>query len=455
MDWASAGLAALEFLAHEMALAAASGFVLLGIGDLGIDFVWMVRWLGLSRQPRQAIDAASEPAEPGRLAIFIPAWDEAAVIGRMLARSLAVIDHSDYRIYVGCYPNDPATIETVRSVRDDRVRLVIGPRPGPTSKADCLNALWDRMEADEKAEGRRFKAIILHDAEDIVHPDGLRILDRLSGQYWLVQLPVIPMIHPASLWISGHYADEFAEAHGKEMVVRCALDAGLPSAGVGCAFSREALAMVAEREGQPFDADSLTEDYELGLRIKALGGRQIFVRAFDTDGALIATREYFPSDLDAAIRQKGRWMAGIALAGWDRLGWGGSASDHWMRARDRQSLLAACLLFCGYASIALWLTLGLAGTAVAWDSFEQDGALLIVLQLNLALLCWRITMRMAFVTNAYGWRQGLIAVPRILVGNLIAIFAAMDALARYSTIRRCGRSEWGKTAHAFPPDLPA
>jgi adsorption protein B len=36
--------------------------------------------------------------------------------------------------------------------------------------------------------------------------------------------------------ISGHYCDEFAEAHGKFMPVRQKLGASLPLAGVGCAI---------------------------------------------------------------------------------------------------------------------------------------------------------------------------------------------------------------------------
>ena len=40
-----------------------------------------------------------------------------------------------------------------------------------------------------------------------------------------------------------------AEAHGKELVVREAIGAGLPSAGVGCAIARDALAALAEQDG--------------------------------------------------------------------------------------------------------------------------------------------------------------------------------------------------------------
>src|SRR3546814_16283297 len=82
--------------------------------------------------------------------------EESRLIGAMRATALARIEHPNYRLYVGTYPNDRATIDAVIEVarRDARVRLVIGPHPGPTTKADCLNALWRallRDEADRKS----------------------------------------------------------------------------------------------------------------------------------------------------------------------------------------------------------------------------------------------------------------------------------------------------------------
>lgn len=114
------------------------------------------------------------------------------------------------------------------------------------------------------------------------------------------------------------------------MVVRDALRAGLPGAGVGCAASRRALDWLVARHGQghgqgqagetgaglPFASDSLTEDYELGLAIAAEGGRCRFVRARGEDGRLIATRAFFPHRFDTVVRQKARWVLGIALQGW-------------------------------------------------------------------------------------------------------------------------------------------
>ena len=340
MDGAELFFAIAGFVMHEAMLFAACGFLLLGAGDLLVDIIWIGRTAtrALVRSTKAAADTLPAPERSGLLAVFVPAWDEAAVIGEMLLTTLDRFDHPDYRVYVGTYPNDPATIAAVQAIRDPRLRLVIGPVPGPTTKADCLNRLWDALVADERADGRAAKAIVLHDAEDVVHPAELRIFDRLIERFDLVQLPVLPIVDRSTTAVSASYADEFAESHGKELVVREAIGAGIPSAGVGCAFSRGALEEVAALNGgRPFAADSLTEDYELGLKLHALGGRGAFVRLPATEGGrVVATKEYFPGTIEAAVNQKSRWIVGIALSGWDRLGWSGGVAECWMRLRDRQ-----------------------------------------------------------------------------------------------------------------------
>ena len=453
MDVAGPLLGGMDFIMREAALFAATGFLVLGLSDLAVDLLWLGHRARRLARPAPTIATLPPPARPGRLAIFVPAWDEAAVIGDMLRGAAAAWPDGDWRLYVGTYGNDPATAAAAAAAAsaEPRIRVEAGLEPGPTTKADCLNRLWRALLADEAAEGRPAKAIVLHDAEDVVHPAELRLFDALIERFELVQLPVLPLIDPNSPWIGAHYADEFSESHGKEMVVRGALGAGLPSAGVGCAFSREALGRLAsDRGGLPFDADSLTEDYELGLRLAEAGGRRAFVRLLADDGAVVAIREYFPGTLAAAVRQKARWMTGIALSGWDRLGWSGGLAERWMRLRDRQSLLAAILLAAGYASLASWLVLkgwqGAGGRGPA----PLPATLSALVAVNFGLLAWRLGLRAAFTAAAYGWREGLRAVPRTAVGNFVTMLAAASALSRYRALRRGGRPRWDKTAHIVP-----
>lgn len=448
---------------RELALFAAAGFLVGGLDELAIDLIWAARagWRRLvvySRFARADLASLAAPVAPGRIAVFIPAWDEAAVIGAMLATALARFGAGDYRLYVGCYPNDPGTREAVRAIaaRDPRVRPVLCSRAGPTTKADCLNHLWAALLADEAADGVRAKAVVLHDAEDVVDAGELAVFDRLIERFDLVQLPVLPIVHPGVGWfarlVSGHYCDEFAEAHGKLVVVREALGAAIPSAGVGCAIARAALGELADAAGgRPFDAASLTEDYELGLTIAGQGRGGAFVRlpAGDAGEGLVAVRAFFPHELGAAVRQKARWMTGIALAGWDRLGWEGGIAERWMRLRDRRALLAALVLAAGYGALLIWGV----QAALAWLGLvpPPDAGLPAWLVLvNVALACWRLAVRAGFVGAAYGWRAALCVPARTIVGNFIAMMAARRALFRYLGLLRGEVLHWDKTAHHFP-----
>lgn len=457
MDGLGALFFTMDFAAREAALFAAAGFLLLGASDLLVDILWITHSIRRTRRrlPSACAATLARPAVPGRIIVFIPAWQEDAVIGRMLEASLERIAHDDYRLYVGCYPNDSATIAAVHAIDDARVRLVIGEAPGPTTKADCLNTLWRALIADEAAAGFIAKAVVLHDAEDVVHSAELRVFDTLIERFDMVQLPVLPLIDRDSRWIAGHYADEFAEAHGKELVVREMLGAALPSAGVGCAFARGALAEIAGDTG-PFDPSCLTEDYEVGLRLHAAGRRAVFVRLPGlASGPVVVTREYFPATIDAAVAQKARWMVGIALAGWDRLGWSGGWAERWMRLRDRQSVLAAVLLVAGYFALLAFVALHLATLAGLYQPAPLPRTLRTLFEVSLAMLGWRLAMRSLFVGRAYGWKEALRAPPRVVVSNIIAMMAARRALAGYLGIRRTGTVRWDKTRHAFPQVLPA
>lgn len=306
----------------------------------------------------------------------------------------------------------------------------------------------------EVAEGRRYKAIVLHDAEDVVHADEIRVFDAMIDRFDMVQLPVLPLIAPHSRWIAGHYADEFAEAHGKHLIMREALGAAVPSAGVGCAFARDMIGAIAEeRAGAPFDAASLTEDYEIGLRIAERRGRTVFVSMRDETGALICTQEHFPDTLEAAVKQKARWLTGISLAGWDRLGWSGSWRERWMRLHDRRTSLSALVLFAAYcATIGYGLSMTLTYLGLASPPLQPKW-LDTALTITACLMVWRLGFRAYWTAQAYGWREGIRSVPRVIICNVVAMIAARRAIANYIQQLRTGSVVWEKTTHRFPAEM--
>lgn len=445
-------------VAAELALFAGVGFLLFGLNDLAVDLIYLGRrfWRSATVYKRHRRAYASYYVfnkNPGFLAILVPAWDESAVIASMLKATVGRLDYEDYRIFVGHYRNDPATAVAIARVKDERIGAIQVEADGPTTKADCLNHLYDALIAYETDTGKSAKAVVLHDAEDVVHPFELRIFDELIDRAALIQLPVLPLVDSSSRLISGHYCDEFAEAHIKELVVREAVGASIPLAGVGCAIARGPLAkLAAMHEGRPFAGGSLTEDYEMGLRLGNLGFKTMFVRipAQPGEPGIVASRGYFPATLGAAVRQKARWLGGIAFAGWDRLGWSGGLGERWMRLRDRRGPFAALLIVAAYLAALLWSQVWLAAQLGAPIQVRIDPGLMVLLTINGWLLLWRVLMRAAFTTSAYGLEEGLLSLPRLFVGNLIAVLAAFRAVSQHIG----GRTpRWDKTQHAFPAEM--
>ena len=153
--------------------------------------------------------------------------------------------------------------------------------------------------------------------------------------------------------------------------------------------------------------------------------------------------------LGAAVRQKARWLGGIAFAGWDRLGWSGGIGERWMRLRDRRGPFAALLIVAAYMAAFLWSQLWLARALGAPVEVRIDSLLVALLTVNAWLLAWRVLMRAVFTASAYGLEEGLLSMPRLFVGNLIAVLAAFRAFSLHSR----GRTpRWDKTQHIFPKE---
>ena len=451
-------LPVLDVLQKEMLLFASLCFLIGAIDDMVFDGLWIFyrlrrRLFVYSRYRRATVETLGDATPDSRLAIFVPAWNEAPVIGAMLERCLRQWRAGAYRIYVGCYPNDKATIAAVAAAASgsEELRLVICRQNGPTTKADCLNHLWDALCQDEIEEKRNYAGVVLHDAEDLVHPEELRLLRHLVSRAALVQLPVIPRRATRSRWIAGHYGDEFAELHGKQMVMREALGASMPSAGVGCAFARDALMNLSARtQGNPFDSRSMTEDYELGLKLTEGDSRGIFVRLRDQRGQLVATQEFFPDKLADAVRQKSRWIAGISLSGWDRLGWNKGWRENWMRLRDRKATIAAMVLAIAYMAVILTAILLVAELLGFYRLQPVSEFLGILLVINAGALIWRQLLKSCFVFALYGLREALLSMPRTVVANIINIMAAWRAIGHYTRQLVGDPVNWEKTAHFFP-----
>lgn len=441
------------------------------IDDFAVDCIYVLRRIYRRIVVAPRIHKASDKSLAGlrkqqkAFAICVPAWDESAVIAQMLERAVRDIRYDNYRLFVGVYRNDPATRQAVEALRarngDCRHRIIIVDHPaiGPTSKADCLNTLYAHVRDNAPwAREQRVAGFILHDAEDIIHPSELVIFNHLIDRADIIQLPVIPLARPLFDLVGGHYQDDFAENHTKDLVVREALGCGVPSAGVGCAFSREALESLAMlRGGQPFDKNSVTEDYDVALELCGLGFRGIFVRLPSMGGkrTFVATQEYFPNTFRTAAKQKSRWLLGIALESWTKRGWSGSLAERYMLWRDRKSILSAMTTAAGYALFVIFILAALREGATMRSqmaALAPEGSIVrALIWINLFFLANRVLQRFTFVYRSYGLLQALISPLRIVVGNAINFAAAWQAVTSFHRAQTTGQgSDWGKTNHQIP-----
>lgn len=413
-----------------------------GIDDLLVDLGRLWMWLVQRRRPPPAGAAAPRP----RIAIFVPLWREDAVIARMVEHNLAAIDYPDYAFFLGAYPNDQRTLAALRDLeaRFRHVHIALCPHDGPTSKADCLNWIYQRMLLFEEEKGVRYDLVVTHDAEDLIHRDGLRSIGDLTAGYGMIQLPVLALQTPLRKLTHGVYCDEFAEYQFRDMPLRQFMGSFVPSCGVGTGFTREALErLAAAGHNCVFDPSCLTEDYENGVRLHRLGFRQAFVAA--RRSSPIATREYFPQTFRSAVRQRTRWVTGIALQGIERHGWRGSWRDRYWFWRDRKGLL-------GNPSSFLANLLFIYGCAT-WpiESLAASPLLERALVATLSLQIYRICVRIGFVSHIYGWRFAAAVPLRIIHANWINTVATVFALFRYARARWRGEPLlWLKTDHAYP-----
>ncbi|HEV8163053.1 MAG TPA: glycosyltransferase, partial [Actinomycetota bacterium] len=253
------------------------GILINGLEELWVDANYMVR--GLHRRDRRIVTLEElRAAPPRRIAMMVPAWQESDVIERMLDHNLGSLDYDPalLDIFVGTYSNDPATQRKVEAVarRSPNVHKVVVPHAGPTCKADCLNWVYQGVALAEQRSGQRFDILLMHDAEDVIHPLALRLYSLLIPKHEFVQTPVFSLPLPRTKLVGATYIDEFAEHHLKDMLVREAMGGLVPSAGVGSAFARDAFEEIALAHDQnPFNVDSLTEDYEVGLKFRLAGKR--------------------------------------------------------------------------------------------------------------------------------------------------------------------------------------
>lgn len=414
--------------------------------------------------------------EEAPLAILVPTWQEAGVIGRMVKLAVSTTEYHNYHAFIGTYPNDKETqAEVDELVRNHpNIHKVVTHNPGPTNKSDCLNNIVEQIFEFEKTHNMEFSAFIFHDAEDVTHPLELKLFNYLIDGNDLIQLPVVPFERKWYEFTGAHYEDEFAEIHGKDLIVRESMLGFVPSAGVGTAINRKALNKLIElHKGKPFDTETLTEDYNMGFELFHEKMKLIFVRipveseelttnmfgkpVVKKKTTYIAVREFFPNNFGASVRQKTRWLIGIVFQGWGTIGWQKGAKLRYFLYRDRKSIVT------NLANVfAYFLVLNVVGMMIyskitqdAWwfpPLLKEGGFIWWLLILNAFFFFVRIIQRAYFTGRTYGVKNALLSVPRVVWGNIINFVAMVKAgstmIAHSISGEKIG---WDKTTHDFLP----
>jgi hypothetical protein len=266
-----------------------------GLDDLYIDLMYWV----LKRRHKAKLPDFSEmydkPEKP--IAITFGAWNESGVIGRTLSFTVKNLKYKNYRIFVGVYPNDQKTIDVVSkiSAMDSRIKMVINPQDGPTTKADNLNVLYAAITDFEKQFGE-FEILLVHDAEDFIHPRSLKLYNFLIGYkgYHGIQIPVVPIKSQLGNTIHRTYCDAFAETHTKDMIIRQEMGTFMPFSGTGMGFHRKSMYCI-EMINEKLFTEKVFHTEEFGKEYLDPFGRIVNVNPgyFDNDEGVTVSPEYY------------------------------------------------------------------------------------------------------------------------------------------------------------------
>ncbi|RDU96354.1 glycosyl transferase family protein [Trinickia dinghuensis] len=469
-----------SYLSVLNAVAMATAFIIFisTMDDLFLDgYYWLFQFKRLLRgESNESVDAqALRELDEQYLAIMVPAWKEYDVIAKMIDNTLATMEYERYIIFAGTYHNDAeTTAEVERMVRRHPGRVVRATvlNDGPTCKADCLNWIIGAIRRYETTHHIEFAGVIMHDCEDVIHPIELKYFNYAIRDNDLVQLPVLSLPRKWNEFVAGTYMDDFSETHQKDIPSRQMLTGIVPGAGVASCYSRRAIEAVSEeRGGKPFNTSTLTEDYDFSFRLRELGMREMFARfpiaevmreqvrkhrqRVASARNLLATREYFPSTLRTAYRQRTRWILGISFQGWQQLGWRGSWRDRYMFFRDRKGMVTSIVSIVAYAVLINYVAVaGLRAAGVAPPGTQGEGlvggTLAPLLAINTVLLVLRLSERFYFVAKLNGVLQGALSLPRMFVNNLINFLAVCRAWRIFVNHLITGKPiAWDKTSHTY------
>ena len=441
-------------MSELLAIALFAVSILITVSSLDDAFIDLLA-AGIARYRLPILAERPHDALP-KIAVFVANWHEEDVLGKMVEGNLARIQIPEVSFFLGVYPNDSGTLRVAKELEakhPDRVRVIVNTLLGPTSKGQMLNETFSQVFSRDDCPDMA----VLHDSEDVIDPRTFEVYAAYAQEHDYIQVPVFSLSRGKGAHVASTYMDEFAERHTREMIVRDALGATIPSAGVGTCMTKKLLKHFLRTRGQVLMSGTVTEDYILGVEAKREGFKCAFAAlSANADEGLdfVATREFFPKTLATSIKQKSRWVFGTNFEAMCKLGWKGDPWDFYFFVRDRKGLIANFLPLLSFVLFGL-LILGYIDLTDLPPSLEPIFAL--SMWINLIALVLRYVVRVTACRKVYGrfdWVGIAVRWPLALYINMVAVLRAWKTYL--------GESEfatkpvvWSKTVHELPDDFAA
>lgn len=281
-------------------------------------FLFAVYYFGISAfslfSPRRAAQPQQEVGEPyhRRFAVVIPAHNEEAVIG-------AAIDS----IFASAYPRDRFAVyvmadhctDTTEQIARQHGAVVLYPSGPSRGKGAALADAFAQLSASDA-----YDCIAVMDADNVADPRFLsEINDCFEGGARIVQ-GYIDSKNPNAGWLANAYSIWYWIENRLASLARSRLGLGVLLRGTGFAADIELLRAL------PFPTQGLAEDAEYTLMLSLQD-----ISAAWAHKAVVYDEK--PTQMRVSIRQRIRWMQGIADAE-------GRYTGHLLRSRKFHMLLA-------------------------------------------------------------------------------------------------------------------
>jgi cellulose synthase/poly-beta-1,6-N-acetylglucosamine synthase-like glycosyltransferase len=316
--------------------------VLLSVGPL-VSTAYLALLAAVSlRSPKRPVCRRDDGP---RFDVVIPAHDEASTIARTVT-SVHGVDYprASYRVVVVA---DNCSDDTAERARAAGAHVLVRVDPDKRGKGHALAHAFAWSRANGHAD-----AVVVIDADTSVSPNLLSAFAaRLACGAEAMQADY-GVRNAAASWRTRLMVIALATFHGLRSRARETLGLSSGLRGNGMAFSSTVLQRV------PYDAFSIVEDVEFGLRLGAAGVRVAYVEEASVKGDMATTGV-------GASSQRRRWESGrrdLRPQAWALL---------WRGIRERSAMLLDLgidLLILPLARLATWIVLG---TAAAWTTLTM------------------------------------------------------------------------------------